>query len=317
MKRGREEQRTCAVCRTAGSFVIPEPERGPPDLDLRPRGEGRSSFRNLIQTCARCGYSAPTVDRRLDRAAEILQSPELRERISDPLIPADARRFVAAALLQEANKDVAGAGQSWIYAAWAADDAQALEAAKRARRRAVDCLRLARTSGRAELLPGEEQRVIADLLRRLGDFDGARAACQEGLLLSQDPEQVRVLELLLRLIGKQDTAPHSADEAADVIEGPSTAAPFAGEDTTNPTIDELNLGRGAPIGIATAIDQDRVNVQLSGEARVRRASDLVLDSGDGALIRVRVESVPAEGRAIAAVVRGSLAGAGPWMVYPP
>jgi hypothetical protein len=232
-------------------------------------------------------------------------------------MPAEARRFAAAALLQERAKDTAGAALTWLYVAWAADDALSEEAAKKARRRSVDCLRTARTSGRAELSPGEEQRLAADMLRRVSDFDAARAACREGLLLSQDPEQIRALELILRLIGKHDTAPHSADEAADVVEGQPTAAPFAGDDTTNPTIDELRQARAAPIGIATPIDEDRVTIKLSGEARVRRASDLVLESGDGVLVLLRVESVPAADRVIAAVVRGSLSGAGPWMVYPP
>lgn len=298
------ETRICAVCGLSEQHevLLSASQLGVPDLDLRPPPMLRGALSAFVQSCSRCGYAAPAIDRLLGDAARWVRTPEYRAVLSDEAYPPVARRFLAAAFLEERAKESGNAALSCLRAAWICDDTGAIEAARAARHRAVTLFRAARASGLAVLGPAEELAVIADLLRRAGSFAASEQASREGLLLTQDERLVSILEFQRQKAQAQDTSGYRLDQVEV-------------EDTTNPTVDEALATLGDPIGVAVSIDDQRVAIRLNVEARVRRATDLVLGGPGGSNVRVRVESVTSPDHVIAGIISGALSGAGPWMVF--
>lgn len=300
----RKETRSCAVCglNEAHEALVSSSQLGVPDLDLRPPPPLRGALSSFVQSCSRCGYAAPAIDQLLKDAGRWVRTPEYRAVLSDEAYPPVARRFLAAAFLEERAKEAGNAALSCLRAAWICDDLGAIDAARTARKRAVLLFRAARASGLAVLGPSEELAVIADLLRRAGDFEASAQASREGMILTQDERLVSILEFQRHKAQAQDTGVYRLDQVE-------------AEDTTNPTIDDALATLGDPIGVAVPIDDQRVAIRLNVEARVRRATDLVLGGPGGENVRVRVESVTSPDRVIAGIISGAISGAGPWMVF--
>ena len=106
------------------------------------------------------------------------------------------------------------AAWSAVHAAWACDDADAGEAAKRCRERAVGLFQKA--IGRREDIagdPGGIEAVMADLLRRSGKFELALEYCEKGLKKETEELIEKILKFEMELINESDVGCYTIAEA--------------------------------------------------------------------------------------------------------
>lgn len=128
----------CALCgaTAAPRFRPPQPE-GAPDLDMRPGEPARATLHQWLQTCRRCGATAPDLAAP-DLVAPDLAAPDLAApALTTPPVTARAHAgngepawsdptrspFLRYAALCQALGDRSGEAEAWLWAAWAADDA--------------------------------------------------------------------------------------------------------------------------------------------------------------------------------------------------
>jgi hypothetical protein len=114
----------------------------------------------------------------------------------------------------ETDSRLAAAGWGALLAAWRCEAADQFEDATRCRRRAVEFWRRAEGEGEQLTKTGlaASQLVLADALRRLGQFDEARDCCHRGLS-GRPGEPIRsLLEFEGELITREDTEPHPVSE---------------------------------------------------------------------------------------------------------
>lgn len=108
----------------------------------------------------------------------------------------------------------AGQVAAALEAAWRADDAGALAAARERRLQASWHLRLALRDG--DRVTGQQAcdlALLADLLRRAGDFGGAQRAAERGLQAAGNFSVRALLYLQRRLATDGDATMHDLGEA--------------------------------------------------------------------------------------------------------
>jgi hypothetical protein len=156
----------CGVCggavRTA--FLAPAPEIAP-DLDMRPGEPARSTLRDWVQICPKCGAAAPDVSALPSIARAVVDSDEYRMLSTSAL--EETLPFRRWALICERTGDRAQQAEALLQAAWAADDAAAGAEAAKLR---VEVAALWDNTNDVEL---GLRRL--DVLRRAGLFDAAGA----------------------------------------------------------------------------------------------------------------------------------------------
>jgi len=135
-------------------FRVPRPELAP-DLDMRPGEPARSTLPRWLQVC-RCGAAAPDLALLPASARPIVESPEYQAWNG-------TSAFRCWAILCHAAGDTRSEAEALLQAAWAADDAGDVAAARAARLEAAVLW--------AETPDTALQRL--DALRRAGDFDAA------------------------------------------------------------------------------------------------------------------------------------------------
>jgi hypothetical protein len=218
---------------------------GPPDLDLRPAPLARWTLDQQIGCCPECGYCSADVSLAPPGASEVVRSETYRLALACEDHPELTRRYVCAALILSAEGDNAGAGRAALKGAWAADDlatrelgpdfdpddeaglAEFLEIAgrneelrKAASTAAAHCRRLAigyfeaDRAYRLTFAADEESAdaVLADLHRRVGDFDASRACARSGLARGAAGFVREVFEYQLWLDDLGDVACHNLGE---------------------------------------------------------------------------------------------------------
>ncbi|MGD0575238.1 MAG: hypothetical protein ABSB61_07715 [Anaerolineales bacterium] len=210
------EEESCLICGKVNKCpkIASTISLGGPDLDTRPAQMVRSNIRYIMQRCPSCGYCAPRLSEGPRRIKEIVQSEAYRQQISQETYPELAKSFLCWAIIQEAVGGYSDAGWAAVRAAWVCDDAKAVEPYRLCRIRAIQLLRRSKAAGKAFAEgAGLEEAILADLLRRSGQFDQAEAACQEGL--KKNPEAViqQILALQIALAKRQDASCHRVDEA--------------------------------------------------------------------------------------------------------
>lgn len=211
------EEKTCAICgQTSRQTIITSTNlHGAPDLDLRPPEKQRSTIIYWVQSCPSCGYCAPRISEGLEIAPRVIQSDGYQRQLKEDSYPALANRFLCRTIIQEAAGDCLKAGWAAVHAAWVCDDAEEAQAAHRCRKRALGLFEKARASGIPLVKePGQEEIIVADLLRRSGQFDKAIEVCEEAL--TKAPAE-GILRQLLRfqqtLARKKDMESHTTHEA--------------------------------------------------------------------------------------------------------
>ncbi len=210
------ETLVCGVCgRESEQPVLTSTSSfGPVDLDTRPSEPARSALWLQIQTCPVCHYCARRIDDGDDGMRPILDGEEYRRQLADERYPELARAFLCASLVLDEVGQAAEATWSAIEAAWACDDADAGDAARECRTRALTLMEKALATG--EPLAEDEAShgaIATDLLRRAGRFDDARDRAVATLDGDVPPIVRAVLELEVQLIERRDDRVHSLDFA--------------------------------------------------------------------------------------------------------
>ena len=166
---------TCSLLKGTNTFG------GVSDLDTRLGGMARQDLLKQIQRCDQCGYCAIDLAHAPGIASRVVREARYEQALGDRLLPELARRWHCHSLITEADGKPDEAGWAALSAAWACDDAGPSEGADRMRRRAVEQFKAAIEAG-LEVCdePGGESAVLADVLRRCGQFDEAIEVCAAG-----------------------------------------------------------------------------------------------------------------------------------------
>jgi hypothetical protein len=156
----------CGVCGAPAkpAFRAPQPEIAP-DLDMRPGEPARSTLRDWIQLCPRCGAAAPDLAALPAAARAVVGSDEYR--ILGTSVLEETLPFRRWALICERTGDRAQQAEALLQAAWAADDAAAMTEPARLRTEVA-----ALWEGSADVELGLRR---LDVLRRAGQFEAADA----------------------------------------------------------------------------------------------------------------------------------------------
>ncbi len=206
----------CAICGAESNVpgsALPQAEE-PPDFDTRPGEPLRSTLLQWIQECPSCGYAAEDITRAAAGAPEIIASPEFARVRDDDTRPPQARPFLTYAHLLDRLRQPADAGWSCLHAAWACDDARAIDAASLCRCQAIEFWKKGKLAGVAFSDDmASEFALVTDVYRRTGDFERATVTCAEGLDIEDIPPVIeRVLRRQMVLIQARDISVHSLRE---------------------------------------------------------------------------------------------------------
>jgi hypothetical protein len=154
----------CGVCGNPvrAAFRAPQPEIAP-DLDMRPGEPARSTLRDWIQVCSKCGAAVPDLTALSPAARPAVESDAYRMLSttgSEETLP--FRRW---ALICEQAGNPAEQAEALLQAAWAADDAAAMSEPAKLRQQVA-----ALWAGTTDVELGLRR---LDVLRRAGQFDEA------------------------------------------------------------------------------------------------------------------------------------------------
>ncbi len=166
----------CAICGhpSAHDVVMSMHVTGWPDMDGRHSGFERSIFALSIQRCPSCSYCAPDISKGSAKAREVIQSQAYCEQFESPDYPALANSFLCQSMISEKDGDFSSAGWASLKAAWACDDQDNNDGAKRCRLRAVEMFKRAMDSGKKfSGYFGNDDVILTDLLRRAERFEEA------------------------------------------------------------------------------------------------------------------------------------------------
>ena len=108
-----------------------------PDLDLRPAEMLRGTMREWIQSCPKCGYVSSSISDPTSVTREWLKSKKYFRCDGIPFSSGLARRFYRYYLISLEDKKLKNAFFAVLHAAWAFDDVEDEENAKRCREIAI------------------------------------------------------------------------------------------------------------------------------------------------------------------------------------
>lgn len=164
-------------------------ELEPPDLDTRPGEELRSSIGFWIARCPSCGYCAADLGSIHELAGPVVDSAAYQSQLSDSRFPPKAAEFVCHALILERTGQYADAGWTMLHAAWVCDDHGRDKAAGLCRKGALRAWTAGKSRGQSfHDSHASEFLIVADVHRRMGEFEFALTACNEGMEGEELPE---------------------------------------------------------------------------------------------------------------------------------
>lgn len=181
----------CGNCGAESRFVslLHAEEQEPPDLDTRPGEELRSSIGFWVNRCPFCGYCAGDLASIHELAGPVVDSESYQQQLQDPRFPAKANDFICHALILERTGQYADAGWTMLHAAWVCDDHGSEQAAGICRQGALRAWTVGKTRGEAfHENHASEFLIVSDVHRRLGEFEHALTACNEGSESEDLPE---------------------------------------------------------------------------------------------------------------------------------
>ncbi|MCU0228798.1 MAG: hypothetical protein MUF01_14285 [Bryobacterales bacterium] len=168
-------------------FLLHAEEQEPPDLDTRPGEQLRSSVGLWMARCPFCGYCAADISTIHEQAGAVVDSAAYQQQLDDARFPAKANEFICHALVLEHVLQYADAGWTMLHAAWVCDDHQRADAASLCRKGALNAWTVGKKHGQTfHDTYASEFLIVSDLHRRMGEFEHALIACNEG----QDTEEV-------------------------------------------------------------------------------------------------------------------------------
>jgi hypothetical protein len=189
----------CGVCGNPSrpAFRAPQPEIAP-DLDMRPGEPARSTLRDWVQICARCGAAAPDLAALPATARAAVESDDYRKLSTTAL--EETLPFRRWALICERTGDRSQQAEALLQAAWAADDAAAMSESARLR---ADVAALWADTNDVEL---GLRRL--DVLRRAGMFE--EASSWAATLTERGPDELagKIIAFQRAQIAQRDIGRH-------------------------------------------------------------------------------------------------------------
>jgi hypothetical protein len=187
-------EKKCAVCGNTHTYHVLASTNsfGAPDLDLRPAPMQRETMEGWLEECPECGYIAKDIRERPEKRT-VFQEERYRTADNIPFESALAERFYKYHLYCESIGDVKGDFYALLHSAWACDDADDIENARRMRREAVR-----KIDAIIKEHPENETNTLlmkADILRRSGDYDKV-IALYEGMHFEEPLlDQIRMFQI--------------------------------------------------------------------------------------------------------------------------
>ena len=218
-----DKVRICAACGEESSqpWVASTSTWGGPDLDLRPAPMQGCIIDAYIHHCPSCGYCSWSLDDLVCDSVQlinkVISSESYRSQLSDTTLPEPARYYMCLAMIEEACENYAAAGWSALSAAWLCDDVENSEAAVRCRKRAAELWEKALKNGqKAVEEKGTGEIVMADVLRRVGEFDKAMEIANRGLREFPAAHIRKILRFEKKLARNHDTGRYNVDDVSGV-----------------------------------------------------------------------------------------------------
>ena len=174
----------------------------------------RWTMQTWVQSCPSCGYCAQDISKEISQARQIIKSAQYQEQLSHEDYPELANHFLCWAIIQETIADYSRAGWGVMYATWTCDDAELKSPAIACRLRAISLFREAQT----RKVPfaenaAVEEAILADLLRRTGQYDLVKEVCFEGLNKKPDETVRQMLNFQIVLAERADERCYTTDDA--------------------------------------------------------------------------------------------------------
>lgn len=210
----RETEKKCFICGETNKYQsLGSTNRfGSPDLDTRPPEMMRSTMPMWVHCCPSCGYCAPDVSSGPQIASQVIKSATYLNQKNNSSYPDLANKFLCWSIILEEAGEQSDAGWAAVRAAWVCDDADASKQAKASRQRAVALFKQAHLQEKNFVMgPGAEEAVLADLLRRSGNFEEVEAMCKQGL--EKNPEK-----LIKNILLFEQHLSHQKDEKCYTIQ---------------------------------------------------------------------------------------------------
>lgn len=218
-----DEQVSCAMCGAESNqpFVLSTSTWGGPDLDLRPAPMQGCIIDAYIHHCPSCGYCSWSLDDQVCDSVrlinKVIASESYQSQLSDTTLPEPAGYYLCLAMIEEGCEDYAAAGWSALSAAWLCDDVENNDVAVRCRKRAVELWEKALKKGqKAVEEKGTGEIVMADVLRRVGEFDKAIEIANRGLREFPAVHIRKILRFEKKLVRNHDTGRYNVDDVSGV-----------------------------------------------------------------------------------------------------
>lgn len=208
--------KNCSVCGESNRFPLVDLSRkltGVRDLDGRPSHIQRSLVYMWIQRCESCNYCAPDISLKCKVDPSYLNSQQYKAIMDDASFPLTAIAFRAHSYLMMSMGLFADSGWAQLCAAWVCDDNCAPANAVVCRKEALSLFRRAQEKNQEfSQSHVEENLILVDIMRRIGDFDAALGLCDEELETDHPDAIWSLLEYEKMLIEKKDANCHNESD---------------------------------------------------------------------------------------------------------
>jgi hypothetical protein len=209
-------EKKCSICGEVSShYEVGSTNRfGSPDLDTRPPEMERSNIGALILTCPKCGYCAPDLSITTNNSLKVIKGEVYNRQYFSDEYPKLANNFLCYSIIQESAGKYVKAMWASIHAAWICDDEGNNIGAIKCRERAVELYQKAKKYGnRINIKTGFQETLLADLLRRSGQFEKALHICELGLTRKSESIISKILQFQKILIVRSDVACYTVADA--------------------------------------------------------------------------------------------------------
>jgi hypothetical protein len=217
------ENVVCGICgHKSPQPIIGKTELiGLPDLDTRPPEVARSTVAFRVQRCPECGYCAPDISQKDEKASQVIETEDYHTQLWDSDYPEAANSFICAAFICISKGEFADAGWGYMHAAWVCDDEDENDMADQSRRSAIglftQCLSDGIGFSRQEER-GSDEIIMADLYRRIGEFGQALVYSDLGITKKPIPRVMRVLLFGKALAQGKDNRTYSLLDVPGVVD---------------------------------------------------------------------------------------------------
>ena len=215
----------CGVCRRKSDqrvILSAIAGFGSPGLDGRPPRTPHVTMDLWLQVCPHCGFCSSDLTEASRRARKVVRSREYKTITEHDQLPAMAVPFVRRAMIDQELDDPEAVAQSYVWAAWACDDATedpyAEAYARDFRSRAAEFMDAALEQDQWDQSTYQDQRVRQiDLLRRAGELEKARQYIGNIRNQIDKPTLVSIMEYQSQLLSRGVRAARTIDDAVRAV----------------------------------------------------------------------------------------------------